>query len=87
MNDIWHSFLNKMGAVFDGNTVTHFGNPDRERLAALESNIVADLSTVTVAPRDDCWRCSGSSLSKRAIFLSCRARCYLKPSNGCACLC
>ena len=44
MNDIWHSFLNKMGAVFDGNTVTHFGNPDRERLAALESNIVANLS-------------------------------------------
>jgi len=45
MNKQWHDFLRSIGAVVNGITVEHFGNPNLERLANAEDGILADLSS------------------------------------------
>ena len=40
----WQDFLTKQGAVLEEQAVRHYGNPEAERLAAKNSNIVVDLS-------------------------------------------
>jgi len=44
----WQAFLARQGAEFDSHSVRHFGNPESERLAAQNSNIVVDLSHLTL---------------------------------------
>jgi folate-binding protein YgfZ len=44
MNEAWKTFLQKQGAVLDGERVQHFGQPAEERRAAAQSNVLADLS-------------------------------------------
>lgn len=40
----WKQFLENAGAEFNGNGVSHFGNPQRELSVALTGNVFADLS-------------------------------------------
>ena len=44
MTPEWKSFLSQNGAEFEGETLTHFGNDERERRAALGGDIICDLS-------------------------------------------
>jgi hypothetical protein len=46
--DSWKTYLESVGAVFDGHTVLHFGNAAHERDAAASGTIVADLSQLGV---------------------------------------
>lgn len=48
----WRTFLVQQGAVFDGESVRHFGNPEAERQAAKSSNMVVDLSHLTLLQAD-----------------------------------
>ena len=48
MNAEWRTCLEASGAVFGTNTVLNFGNPDAERRAAKQGNIIADLSHFAV---------------------------------------
>jgi folate-binding protein YgfZ len=43
MKDDWRAFLEDAGAEFDGSRVRDFGNPERERRAALGGLVFADL--------------------------------------------
>jgi folate-binding protein YgfZ len=42
--DSWKRFLQSQGAVFEGHSVLHYGDPAPERIAAADGTIVADLS-------------------------------------------
>ena len=44
MNEAWKSFLQNQGAMLDGDRVRHFGNPEQERKAAAQENILISLS-------------------------------------------
>jgi folate-binding protein YgfZ len=44
----WKTFLQSQGAVIEGNTVLHCGDPTAERTAATDGTIVADLSQLGV---------------------------------------
>lgn len=44
MNEQWKQFLSDLGAVFDGDQVSHFGNEKTEKQAALEKHVICDLS-------------------------------------------
>lgn len=44
MNEAWSGFLNNAGAVVANGKVAHFGNADRERRAAVNGNVMVDLS-------------------------------------------
>jgi folate-binding protein YgfZ len=46
--DSWNNFLQSQGAVIEGNTVLHYGDPATERTAATDGTIVADLSQLGV---------------------------------------
>jgi tRNA-modifying protein YgfZ len=48
MNTNWIEFLKTAGAVLEGSTICHFGNPAAERQAAASGSIVADLSYLGV---------------------------------------
>lgn len=48
MNTNWIEFLKTAGAVLEGSTICHFGNPAAERQAAVNGSIVADLSYLGV---------------------------------------
>ena len=48
MIDSWTTFLQSQGAIIEGNSVLHYGNPADERAAALDGTIVADLSQLGV---------------------------------------
>ena len=48
MIDSWKNFLQSQGAVTEGGTVLHFGDPAVERAAAVDGTIVADLSQLGV---------------------------------------
>ena len=48
MIDSWTTFLQSQGAIIDGSSVLHYGNPADERAAALDGTIVADLSQLGV---------------------------------------
>ena len=44
MKPDWKSFLLEQGAEFDGNTLLHFGNPERERHLLPQGAVLCDLS-------------------------------------------
>ncbi len=44
MKEQWQEFLTDNGAIIDGNTVLHFGNPEQERRVVLNGNVMVDLS-------------------------------------------
>lgn len=44
VNETWKSFIQNQGAVLESEHVQHFGNAARERRAAAQDNILADLS-------------------------------------------
>ena len=48
MIDSWQRFLQSQGAVFEGHSVLHYGDPALERTAAADGTIVADLSQLGV---------------------------------------
>ena len=48
MSAEWHAFLAHAGAVFEGDRVLHFGNPEAERRGAANGDILADLSHLAV---------------------------------------
>ena len=48
MIDSWKTFLQSQGAVIEGSTVLHYGDPAAERAAAVNGTIVADLSQLGV---------------------------------------
>ncbi len=48
MKNEWKDFLIDAGAEFDGESVAHFGNPQRERQAALGGMVFADLEYMGV---------------------------------------
>ena len=48
MIDTWKNFLHAQGAVIEGSTVLHYGEPAAERAAATGGTIVADLSQLGV---------------------------------------
>ncbi|MGE5320844.1 MAG: YgfZ/GcvT domain-containing protein [Hyphomicrobiaceae bacterium] len=48
MIDSWKTFLQSQGAVIEGSTVLHYGDPAAERAAAADGTIVADLSQLGV---------------------------------------
>lgn len=48
MIDSWKNFLQSHGAVIEGSSVLHFGDPAAERAAAADGTIVADLSQLGV---------------------------------------
>ena len=48
MIDSWKNFLQSQGAVIEGSTVLHYGDPAPERAAAADGTIVADLSQLGV---------------------------------------
>lgn len=48
VNEQWQSFLQQQGAVLDKNCVRHFGNPAEERRAAVQGNVLADLSDLSL---------------------------------------
>lgn len=48
MIDSWKNLLQSQGAVIEGGTVLHYGDPAAERAAAAEGTIVADLSQLGV---------------------------------------
>ena len=48
MNAKWRAFLAQAGAVFEDDRVLHFGNPEAERRAASNADVLADLSHLAV---------------------------------------
>ena len=48
MIDSWKTLLQSQGAVVEGSTVLHYGDPAAERAAAADGTIVADLSQLGV---------------------------------------
>ena len=48
MIDSWKNLLQSQGAVIEGSTVLHYGDPAAERAAAADGTIVADLSQLGV---------------------------------------
>lgn len=44
MNGQWQDFLQQNGAVLDNGVVSHFGDPQAELQAAVEGNVLSDLS-------------------------------------------
>ncbi len=48
MNDTWKTFLLRQGAVYDNGWPRHFGNPPSERHAARESDVIVDLSSLSL---------------------------------------
>lgn len=48
MNDAWKSFIQSQRAVLEGDRVQHFGKPAAERQAAAQSNVLADLSDLSL---------------------------------------
>ena len=48
MIDSWKNFLQSQGAVIEGSSVLHYGDPASERAASADSTIVADLSQLGV---------------------------------------
>ncbi len=50
----WKRFLSARGAIMDNEQVTHFGNPEAERHAAADTDILADLSHLAL------WRAEGA---------------------------
>lgn len=48
MIDSWKTLLQSQGAVIEGSTVLHYGDPAAERAAAADGTIVADLSQLGV---------------------------------------
>lgn len=44
MNNDWKAFLTDAGGEFDGDIVTHYGNPVREQAVSLTGGVFADLS-------------------------------------------
>lgn len=48
MSDIWKTFLLQHGAVYRDDTVVDFGNPQLERRAAREQNVIIDLATYSL---------------------------------------
>jgi folate-binding protein YgfZ len=44
----WQTYQIQQGAVFEGQSIRHYGNPDAECLAAQNSNIVVDLSHLSL---------------------------------------
>lgn len=48
MIESWKSFLQSQGALVEASSVRHFGDPARERAAATDGTIVADLSQLGV---------------------------------------
>ena len=48
----WRAFLEQSGAVLEDDRVLHFGNPDAERRAVANSDIIADLSHLAVLRAD-----------------------------------
>ncbi len=48
MNDAWKTFLVQQGAVFYDGSPPHFGNPQSERRATVQGNVLADLSSLSL---------------------------------------
>jgi hypothetical protein len=48
VNDAWKSFIQSQGAILEGDRVQHFGRPAEERRAAVQGNVLADLSDVSL---------------------------------------
>ncbi|MCR4301074.1 MAG: folate-binding protein YgfZ [Sulfuricaulis sp.] len=48
VNESWKSFLQQQGAVLDNDRVQHFANPEEERRAAAQGNVLADLSDLSL---------------------------------------
>ncbi len=48
MIEQWQAYLQQAGAQFEGDVVSHFGEPDSERQTAHEGDILADLSYLSV---------------------------------------
>lgn len=48
MIDSWKNLLQSQGAVIEGSSVLHYGDPAAERVAAVDGTIVADLSQLGV---------------------------------------
>ena len=48
MNNDWRAFLSNSGAVFDGDIVKDFGNPQREQQASVGGTVITDLSHLGV---------------------------------------
>ncbi len=48
MNDTWKTFIQGQGAVLDGGRVRDFGDPAEERRAAMQGNVLADLSDLSL---------------------------------------
>jgi tRNA-modifying protein YgfZ len=44
----WRAFLTHAGAVFEGDRVLHYGNPEAERRSAANADIITDLSHLAV---------------------------------------
>lgn len=48
VNQQWQSFMQQQGAVLESNGAQHFGKPEAERRAAVQGNILADLSDLSL---------------------------------------
>ena len=52
MSAEWRAFLTHAGAVFEGDHVLHYGNPEAERRSAANADTLADLSHLAVLRAD-----------------------------------
>lgn len=48
MNETWQTFIRNQGASMEGGRVRHFGNPEQERRAAAQGNVLAELSDLSL---------------------------------------